>query len=216
MQKYGLLRIYSTRLGYGNAKVEKYLVIFWMLTIAAWLARRYGPTALDGLSHHFALNFLVLTTVVDIIGRWIYYPILATAVVITLVWLRDEVRHYHPRNIPKLLYVGSMGCILLTGYYSAVIGFCIIAINHSIEYVTLVSLYGKHRTPLQSWIRNPVTVNLICLPGALVLLLSLSLGSPQFYLAYTLFNTYLHQTYDRLIWKVREPQVREALLAIGR
>jgi hypothetical protein len=185
-----------------------------MLTMSAYAVVRYGVPSLDGLSNHFGFDVRWITPLVKAAGL-IIYPTVAWSLWTTYLFIAQEVRNYKPRNIPKLIYVASIAAILSTGFYSAVVVFCVFAISHSVEYVAFLSVYAKHRAPLREWIKTPVAVNLVCLPGALALLLSLHLGSPLYFFTYAIFHTYLHVVFDAYIWRVREAPIRQAIMAIG-
>ncbi len=207
-QHYGVLRMYTRKVGGGWAFLEKYglrLFVFYAIALTA------GWTT-GWLEAHTAWREPIMAAGYSILA------IPATLLLTSGFWDR--------RRLGKTAYLTSV-CLL---YSLLLIGIqenhrvLVIALTtaaslfHAVEYLAVVSHYAIRRRTMgskgafQSMARNWVrilAVYLICLGlfGA-----SIELGAmPDWWAGLNLAMAFVHYTFDGMIWKLRRPATAQAL-----
>jgi hypothetical protein len=223
-QKYGFLRIYSAKLGHGDARIEMNLFFSWISVVIAGTAAAYAPHALKIIDKG-PEEIQFLKNYVDWFrpgGLAALGPALLYAAVCTGLWLRTELRNISRASVPKLVFAASVALILATFAQSVLAGVLVLSFSHAFEYTAFVNLYVRHkygdRAPearlLGRWARHPILANvLIAAPFfALTLLGNLPSVRPwSVLMAYAVFTSIVHFTFDAVLWRVRQPESRQVL-----
>ncbi len=227
MQKYGFLRIYSAKLRYGSARIEKQLFFSWLVLVIAGSAFKYsgqsvqiilsGPPEIRFLLHyHQYLRGLSVALLA---------PALLYAGIVTIAWGRTEIRCFSHASIPKLLFALSVALIMASFLHSLLIGVLLLGFSHAFEYTVFVNVFAvrKYKAAARKvwffnlWVNNVVLGNAVLV--GLVYVLTLFFKQPQIrpwgvLVAYAVFTSTLHFLYDSFLWKVSKPDVRSVLLEL--
>ena len=220
MQKYGVLRAYGVKLGYGDPGLERRLLLSWSVCLAAAVLAKYSPVLVSQVRVWQRVDIRFVEPLLPLV-RGIVIAAFACAAYLTARWLRQEVAHYSRVNIPKLLYAASIPLLLSTFFYSLVVGYMAFGFSHAIEYIIFVNIYGARRKTAAAWVRNPWIMNSVWIVGVLTLYAILKYlpayreASLALTLGYTTYNSYMHFLYDGFIWKMRNSNVRAAVLEVG-
>ncbi len=217
MQKYGVLRAYAVKLRYGNAKLERSMLLAWALFLSAALVVKYDRILIMQVRLWKRVDIGFIGPFLPLV-HYLVLPAFVPALYYTAVWLRQEHAHYSRASLPKLIYTASIALMLATFGYSLVIGYMIFGFSHSIEYIAFVNIYARRRSTTAGWVRNFWVMNSIWIAGVVGLYAVLKYvpayreESIALVLGYTTFNSYVHFLYDGFIWKMRDPKVSRVLL----
>jgi hypothetical protein len=217
MQKYGLLRAYGLKLGYGNAKLEKTLILSWLVCGFVLLLGKYDNSLfyhrMDEKNQYWGEHFIWILDYV----RLLVYPAGAWLAAVQLAWLWQEFRNFSRASLPKLAYAAGTFAVFLSFGVSILLGFIALATSHSLEYIAFVNIYGRHRPGLARWIRNPYLLNPAMIFGVVGFYLGLKywVAIPGLYSAFMNCESYLHFLFDGDLWKLRDRRVNEAVLKMS-
>ncbi len=217
LQKYGLLRAYGVRLGYGSARLEKTLILSWLVCGFLLLLTKYG----DWIFYYrmASRNAFYMAKYLPVIHalRYLATPALVWLLGVTACWLIQEYRHFTRANIPKLIYAASTALICLCFGYSIILGFIALATSHSLEYITFVNIYGSRKPGIPAWIRNPLLLNPLLIAGVLTIYLVLKplIGIRGVIMAYVNCESYLHFLFDGKLWRLKNREVSETVLKMS-
>ena len=214
MQKYGFLRAYGLKLGYGNAKLEKTLILSWLFCGIFLLLAKYDDSIF--YQRMAVRNFYLFARYLPLLRyvRMLAYPAFAWLVIINGAWIAQELRHFTRASIPKLLYAATTFLVFFSFGYSILLGFIALVTSHSLEYIGFVNIYGRRKPGLPRWIRNPFIFNPVLIFGVLAFYqgLKILVGIRGIYIAYMNCESYLHFLFDGYLWKLRDPATREVVL----
>lgn len=209
-QHYGMTRIYGKKgTGVNRPRLERWILVC-------------GITYVILRVTHWAAGVQTLTAVLP----WV--DVLAGAAFATLILL--EVVQGVP-SLPKLLYLASIsalyGGILISMHFlsSKAMAAAVAATGffHSMEYLSIVTFYVKSKSRSGSWgaklLSSAAGRWAVVLPGYMALM---GLGTaflkdiePFWYIVLITPVSFLHYSYDAIIWKLRKPQVAAALHVEG-
>jgi hypothetical protein len=220
MQRYGVMRIYGRKAGDQHGRLEKPMLIVWLVAGIAYIG---GYVDLQELVHKLGIGSTNARSV-DLLGglagwaRVLFWVAAFAGVVLAVKWWKAE-RRFGPRaSRPKHLYVlGTVGLIVavmidpiagVAGYVGA----------HAIEYFAVVhsSLRKRNDTaPVAVATQTPLrrTVAYIGYFAAISTLVYLT-WSPfngKLYAFAILFIGALHILYDGFVWKLRRPALAASL-----
>ncbi|MBI3555824.1 MAG: hypothetical protein HY074_06150 [Deltaproteobacteria bacterium] len=221
MQKYGVLRAYAVRLGYGDARLECNMLLAWSLFLSAALIAKYGDVLIHEVAAWKRIDISFLAPLLPL-TRYLFVPTLLPAAYYSWRWLGQERSNFSAASIPKLIYAASIALLLSTFAYSIVIGYIAFGFSHAIEYIAFVNIYGARRPTLAAWMKNRWIMNPVWIVGVVAFYLLLKRlpahrsESIALVLGYTTYNSYVHFLYDGYIWKMRETSVRETVLRMNR
>lgn len=219
MQKYGFLRIYAAKLGHGDAKLDKLLLLSWILLVAAISANVFHEAYFDSFARRgFGWSARLHPFVGPLAGA-LLVPTIAFAGYVTYRWLAIERRHLSVASIPRLAFAASVGMLLAVFAQSPLLGFLSFAFSHALEYSVFVNLYARRKyggepaRALRFWARWSLTSNIALVGAMLLLYRALGWQSALGLVAsYGLFSSLLHFLYDGLLWKMSDREVRELVL----
>jgi hypothetical protein len=224
MQKYGFLRIYSAKLGYGDARLDKKLLFAWFAVaitgcvslhrLKAWLY--FGATGFPLVKQAILGAGHIPDVLFAVAGAYALY--------VTASWVRAEAKSFVPMGTPRVLFAASYVLMALTFGRSVLLGALVFAFSHAVEYGAFVNLYslrkyrGQQGPPwsMAGVMSRPLLSNFLL--AAYVGLIYHFLG---FYKTIGLVSAYgittalLHYVYDGLLWKMSNPEVRSNILALA-
>lgn len=224
-QRYGLLRIYGRKSGYGSPRADRAISYLPLLAIIAVVAML--PSTAAQLTRFGAGLGSDNASEVDLLlsGRgfmwWVMAPLALGAVITVLVYGRSEVRAYRAgvANPAKWNYLGSSFALMIALVVNPVAGLVGYICAHAIEYVvvvhrTLISRYGKtpNRPSVLSFLAGSPVKRVTLLVGffAVFAVVDLQLRGvlpTHTYLIIVYSIGLLHFLYDGFIWKSRKPTV---------
>ncbi len=215
-QKYGITRIYSRKTNYGDAKTEMWIIYSWIIFIFFYMLVSEKGTLVKYKAGKFVLTYLG-----DHIGILENIAIIAFIVSIffTIKYIYMEYKNRHQISIPKNIYVLSILLLYATFLHSVVVGFVVLGFSHALEYIVFVNFFVdkkyKKKTGTTSLLAK-ASKKLWLYSGLFaIIVVALSLTGRhldrQALSIYIVGSSFLHFTYDGLIWKVRRPEVGKPL-----
>ncbi|MBI3557792.1 MAG: hypothetical protein HY074_16145 [Deltaproteobacteria bacterium] len=227
LQKYGFLRIYSAKLRFGDARVEKHLFFSWLALVLAGSVHKYAPRAAEIIYSGpreiwFLANF---SRFLAPLGLALLAPCAVYAAVVTISWSRIEYRNFTRACVPKLLFALSLAFLMASFMHSLLIGVLLLGFSHAFEYTVFVNVFALRKyksVPNQTaffnlWVNNVIPCNLVLTAIVYGLTLSFRMEWVRPWgvlIAYAVFTSTLHFLYDSLLWKVSNPDVRVVLLEL--
>lgn len=209
-QKYGILRIYSGKSGYGHKPLDAWSTYAWGIGGFFYLLSYTTPT--EGRFTYYLSQFFGGIPTFPIVVWTIY----AAAAVLTLVWLVHELRKPDGLNLPKLLFQSSVVYLYGVGPLLAVGSlFIATSMSHAMEYIAIVGLTVKRKArtsaedcPVLARAANHTVVNTLLFAAFIcALLYGLQYVSIFAFLFFAYGTGFLHFIYDGMIWRIRRPKV---------
>jgi hypothetical protein len=207
-QHYGVLRIYSRKLGGGFPGLERYglrLFIFYVIARTAGWSTGWLEVSALGTSWLRIIDLLMLA--------------LPTAL------LAAELIDHSRQRLPKLIYLASVsglyGTLLLAlrGRDTVLILTLTVASAtfHAVEYLAIITHYawrrqtngsaGLFRAMAGRWLG----ILAVYLVGFGLLAVVVQRQASEWWLGLNLWAALLHYAYDGMIWKLRRPATAQAL-----
>jgi len=220
MQRYGVMRIYGRKAGDDHGRLEKPMLIVWLVAGIAFIG---GYVDLQQLVHKLGVGATNARSV-DLLGhladwaRVLFWVAAIAGVVLAVQWWRAERRLGARASRPKHLYVlGTVGLIIAV-MVDPIAGVAGYVAAHAIEYFAVVHSSLRKRddaAPVAVATHTPLrrTIAYICYfagIGALVYL-TWSPFNGRLYAFAILFFGALHILYDGFVWKLRRPAVAASL-----
>ena len=220
MQRYGVMRIYGRKVGDDHGRMEKPMLIVWLLAALAYivgyvdlqqLVLKLGVDETNARGIHLLDSFRPHT-------RVLFWMLVAGGVWLTLRWVRAERALGAAASRPKHVYAaGTLGLVVVVmvdpiagvgGYVAA----------HAIEYFAVVHRSLRTRSdgaPVARLTRTAtrrvwVYVAYFATVAAFVWL-TFGVADGRVYGFAILFFGALHILYDGLVWKLRRPGVAASL-----
>lgn len=215
-QKYGITRIYSRKAGYGEPRTELWTIYSWVIFLFFYMIATQYDRLLDYRAARFLVSYLVEYK--DIL-KMIATAALVASVYFTIRYIYVEYKNRDKISIPKNLYMLSILLIYATFLHSVVVGYVVMGFSHAIEYIAFVNFFVdrkyKKKTDSKSVLAK-ASKKLWLYSGIFALaVVALALTGRHFdkqaLAIYIVGTSFLHFTYDGLIWKVRRPDVGKPL-----
>ncbi|MEO7557000.1 MAG: hypothetical protein ABIV94_10415 [Acidimicrobiales bacterium] len=226
MQRYGLTRIYGRKVGQGDGRLDKAMLVSWLVLALVWVAAepatpdrlvglRLGQVNDDGVDRLLSLQPWAAALLV---------PVLVVAAVLALSWLHAEASRLRAgrANPAKWLYVASTAALFTVILVDPVAGFIGYVGAHSIEYFVIVHhALGSRFTdgsggPLGRVVRAPRGrgrfLGWYVATFLAVVAIEKAWGDQGVYGFTVLFLGGLHVFYDGFVWKLRRPAVARGLV----
>ncbi len=228
MQRYGVLRIYGRKAGDDNGRIEKPMLVVWLVTALLFmgayvdLSRMAAKLGIDETNTR-GVNVLDAVSGVASVLFWIAA---VASVGLAVVWLRAERREVrtspaNPARTAKWIYAaGTLGLVAavmidplagIAGYVAA----------HAIEYFSIVHSSLRRRastgdvSTLATVTSTPVRrlgVYLLYFAAVAALVgVSWTVWEGRMYALALLFFGALHILYDGFVWKLRKPALAASL-----
>jgi len=215
-QKYGLTRIYSRKAGYGKAWLDKAIIYSWFV---------YLFLALGEKNRDLIAQYKIGQSLISTLGDYFHvftllsYVALAVAIVITILYIVEELKNWDKISIPKNLFVFSVLLLYSIFFYSLVVGFVVFGFSHAIEYIAFVNVFvnSKYKkNPQSTSLFSKVSRKQWAYSGIFTLVLAgisyagININEPALGI-YITGSSFLHFIYDGWIWKVSKPEVGKPL-----
>ncbi|MBI3557169.1 MAG: hypothetical protein HY074_12970 [Deltaproteobacteria bacterium] len=217
LQKYGFLRAYGVRLCYGSARLEKTLILSWLVCGFLMLVSKYDDSVF--YMRMASRNAFYLARYMPLIHalRSLFYPALVWVVTVTACWIVQEYRNFSRASVPKLIYAAATALVCACFAYSIILGFIALAASHAFEYIAFVNIYGRRKPGVPAWIRNPLILNPVVIGAVLCIYLVLKplIGIRGVFMAYVNCESYLHFLFDGKLWRLRDDAVKETVMKMG-
>ncbi|MEM7009790.1 MAG: hypothetical protein AAF462_11720 [Thermodesulfobacteriota bacterium] len=215
-QKYGLIRIYSRKAGYGLAWLDKGIIYSWFV----YLFFALGERNMGLMSEYYEGRVLV-----QYLGDYfsiftmISYLALLLAIAFTLIYIYVELKNWDKISLPKNIFVISVLLLYAIFFQNLIIGFIVFGFSHAIEYIAFVNVFvhSKYKKRPDSRIFfSRVTKKQWLYVGifsALLAVVSVAGTNINAYVLglYITGSSFLHFIYDGWIWKVSKPEVAKPL-----
>ncbi len=224
MQKFGFLRIYAAKLGYGDVKLDRLLFFTWLAVVIVGSSLRYTETFFIHLAKTGFAWGIMFQPATKIAGKILLVPTALYAAYITWQWGRVEWRNFTTASLPRIIFAASMALICLTFAQSLLLGFIVLGFSHAFEYCVFATLYANRkyrgvksgsllRYWARGWLLGPALANAL-LAGAVWGFYRLLGAYPWWGLlpAYAITSSLLHFYYDGLLWKMSNVKTREIVL----
>lgn len=220
-QRYGVLRIYSGRSGYGSARLDRAVAYVPMAVVLLAIAAMPSTTHLvqrSEIDSRNAQGIELLVRLRPVAGALLVIAVGAAAAVIVSAG-RHEIRAGAGANPAKWAYQASSLLLLASIVVDPIAGFIAYVTAHAVEYAVIVD-----RTARKRYDRSSSAGPAARAPGVLGSMAGHPLGRIAYFggivvAALMLYRSFhgawinavvytvggLHFTYDAVIWKLRKP-----------
>ncbi len=220
-QRYGITRIYGRKVGQTDGRLERALLLSWLVGALVWAAadsRTPGRIIEAGLHGH---NRDALAILADLrpVAVVLVAPVVTVAAILTAAWVLSELSAGPAANPAKHLYVGSTAALFVLLVVHPIAGLIAYVGSHALEYFIIV--YTNLRTRYQLSAddeallgravrsragRPGVLVAYVGVLAGFVVVLEV-LGNWMVYTTALFVLGGLHVFYDGFIWKLRRSRV---------
>jgi hypothetical protein len=220
MQRYGVMRIYGRKAGDTHGRIEKPMLIVWLVTAIAYMG---GYVDLQKMVHKLgfggtnarSVGLLAGLTSVARVAFWI--GVLA-GLVLVVRWFQAERGLGVAASRPKHWYALGTAGLVIAVMVDPIAGIGGYVAAHAIEYFAVVHSSLRKRSdaaPVATATRTPVRRAAVYAAyfvaiGALIFF-SRSRLDGRLYAFSVLFFGALHILYDGFVWKLRRPAVAASL-----
>ena len=223
MQRYGLTRMYGRKAGDDNGRLEKRMIISWlvlaMVFVAAFvdleaLVARIGMGGTNARGVHLLAELRPL-------ARWLLVPIVIAVVTLVVQWCRAERALGSRANPAKHLYLLATAALIAVVLVDPIAGFAGYVGGHALEYFVIVhrSLRTRAGHGDSSAIAAATATagrrvaSYAAYTATIVALVALTWDAfdGRVYRFLVLFLGGLHILYDGFIWKLRRPALAASL-----
>jgi uncharacterized membrane protein YidH (DUF202 family) len=220
MQRYGVIRIYGRKAGDDHARLEKPMLIVWLVTAIAFLGAyidldRFVVKMGMGGTNRRSVTVLAHLHAPSVVLFWVGA---IASVVLAARWFAAERRLGAASSRPKWWYVaGTLGLVAMV-MIDPVAGIAGYVAMHAIEYLAIVHHSLRTRTddsPVAVATRTPGrrAVIYVAYVAAIagVVWFCWNFFDGRLYAYTILFFGALHILYDGFVWKLRRPAVAASL-----
>jgi hypothetical protein len=220
MQRYGVMRIYGRKAGDDHGRIEKPMLIVWLIAGIAFigafvdlqhLVRKLGFGGTNARSVRLLGHLSSVAAVV-------FWLALLTGIALAVQWLRAERRLGNDASRPKHWYALGTAGLVVAVMLDPIAGVAGYVAAHAIEYFAVVHSSLRKRSdaaPVATITRTPLRRAVsYCGYFAAIASLVLLTRSPfdgRIYAFAVLFFGALHILYDGFVWKLRRPSVAASL-----
>lgn len=220
MQRYGVMRIYGRKRGDDHGRIEKAMLVSWMLTGVAFIGAFTDLDALVsdlGVGRTNGAGIELLGTVAGP-SLLIFWTATLAAIGSTVVWARRERSVAGGCSRGKHLYAASTLALVVVVMFDPVAGVAGFIGAHAIEYFAVVDSSLRTRRDDARVARATATTSrrvAAYLLYAAAIFVTVRLARGQFdgrlYTFLLVYAGALHILYDGFIWKLRRAPVAASL-----
>ncbi len=220
MQRYGVMRIYGRKAGDDHGRIEKPMLIAWLIAGIAYLG---GYVNLQRMVHKLGFGGTNARSVGLLAGltslsRVLFWIAALVGLVFVARWWKAERRLGLAASRPKHWYALGTAGLVIAVMVDPIAGIAGYVAAHAIEYFAVVHSSLRKRSdaaPVATVTRTParrlaVYAAYFAAIGALVYF-SRSRFDGRVYAFAVLFFGALHILYDGFVWKLRRPAVAASL-----
>jgi hypothetical protein len=220
MQRYGVMRIYGRKAGDDHGRIEKPMLIVWLIAGIAFigafvdlqrLVRKLGFGGTNARSVHLLANLTAVAAVV-------FWVALVVGLGLALQWVRAERRLGGAASRPKHWYALGTAGLVIAVMLDPIAGVAGYVAAHAIEYFAVVHSSLRKRSDdapvaviTRTAARRAATYVGYFVAIAALVVLTRSHFDGRIYAFAVLFFGALHILYDGFVWKLRRPAVAASL-----
>ncbi len=220
MQRYGVMRIYGRKAGDTHGRIEKPMLIVWLITAIAYMG---GYVDLQRMVHKLGFGGTNARSVgllagLTSVARVLFWVGAVAGLALVARWWQAERRLGVAASRPKHWYALGTAGLVIAVMVDPIAGIAGYVAAHAIEYFAVVHSSLRKRSdaaPVATATRTPVrravvyTAYFVAI-GALIYF-SRSRLDGRLYAFAVLFFGALHILYDGFVWKLRRPAVAASL-----
>ena len=220
MQRYGVMRIYGRKAGDDHGRIEKPMLIVWLVAGIAYIG---GYVDLQRMVHKLGFGGTNARSVkllgdLSSVARVLFWVAAIVGVGLAVRWLRAERSLGRAASRPKHWYALGTAGLVIAVMVDPIAGVAGYVAAHAIEYFAVVHMSLRKRSdtaPVATATRTrgrraAVYVGYFAAIAALVYL-TRSRFDGRLYAFAVLFFGALHILYDGFVWKLRRPAVAASL-----
>lgn len=220
MQRYGVMRIYGRKAGDDHGRIEKPMLIIWLIAGIAYIGGFVDLQRLVRKLGFGGTNARSVRLLGDLssVARVLFWVAAAAGVYFAVQWLRAERRLGSAASRPKHWYALGTGGLVVAVMLDPIAGVAGYVAAHAIEYFAVVhsSLRKRNDTaPVATVTRTPkrraLTYAGYFVAIAVLVAVTRSRLDGRLYAFAVLFFGALHILYDGFVWKLRRPAVAASL-----
>lgn len=223
MQRYGLTRIYGRKAGDDNGRIEKQMIISWLLLATVFVAAFVDLETLVARIGMGGTNARGVRLLAELrpLARWLLVPVVIAVVVVAARWFQAERAFGRRANPAKHLYLVATAALIAVVLVDPIAGFAGYVGSHALEYFVIVhrSLRGRaaHGDPsaVAAATATPArrAVTYLAYTAAIIAMVTVAWDAfdGRAYRFLILFLGGLHILYDGFIWKLRRPALAASL-----
>ena len=220
MQRYGVMRIYGRKAGDDHGRIEKPMLIVWLVAGITYIG---GYVDLQRLVHKLGFggtNARAVRLLGDLttVARMIFWIAVVVGLVYVARWLRAERRLGSASSRPKHWYALGTAGLIVAVMIDPIAGVAGYVAAHAIEYFAVVHSSLRKRgdaAPVARATRTPARRAAVYALYFLAIAALISVTQAHFdgrlYAFAVLFFGALHILYDGFVWKLRRPAVAASL-----
>lgn len=220
MQRYGVMRIYGRKAGDDHGRIEKPMLIVWLIAGITYIG---GYVDLQRLVHKLGFGGTNARSVrllgnLSGIARGVFWVAIAVGLVYVVRWLRAERRLGTMASRPKHWYALGTAGLIVAVMIDPIAGVAGYVAAHAIEYFAVVHSSLRKRSdaaPVARATRTPArraaAYALYFLAIVALIAFTRSHFDGRLYAFAVLFFGALHILYDGFVWKLRRPAVAASL-----
>jgi hypothetical protein len=220
MQRYGVMRIYGRKVGDDHGRLEKPMLIVWLVAGIAYIGgyvdlQRLVRKLSVGATNARSVNLLGGLTS---LARVLFWVTATFGVVLAVRWWKAERRLGDAASRPKHWYALGTAGLIVAVMVDPIAGVAGYVAAHAIEYFAVVHSSLRKRSdtaPVATATRTPArraaTYAAYVLAIGLIVYVTKSRFDGRLYAFAVLFLGALHILYDGFVWKLRRPAVAASL-----
>jgi hypothetical protein len=220
MQRYGVMRIYGRKAGDDHGRLEKPMLIVWLVAAIAYIG---GYVDLQRLVHKLGFggtNARSVRLLGDLASyaRILFWVGAIVGVVLVARWLQAERRLGTAASRPKHWYALGTAGLLIAVMIDPIAGIAGYVGAHAIEYFAVVHTSLRKRTDAspvatatRTRSRRAIAYGSYFVAIGLLIYFTKSHFDGRLYAFAVLFFGALHILYDGFVWKLRRPAVAASL-----
>ncbi len=220
MQRYGVMRIYGRKAGDDHGRIEKPMLIVWLVAGIAYIG---GYVDLQRMVHKLGFGGTNARSVrllgnLSNVARGIFWVAFVVGVVYVVRWWKAERRLGAAASRPKHWYALGTAGLIVAVMIDPIAGIAGYVAAHAIEYFAVVHSSLRKRgdaAPVANATRTPArraaTYALYFVAIVALVALTRSHFDGRLYAFAVLFFGALHILYDGFVWKLRRPAIAASL-----
>jgi hypothetical protein len=220
MQRYGVMRIYGRKAGDDHGRIEKPMLIVWLIAGIAFIGAFVDLQRLVRKLGFGGTNARSVRLLGDLssVAKVVFWLALIAGITLAIQWFRAERRLGGEASRPKHWYALGTAGLVVAVMLDPIAGVAGYVAAHAIEYFAVVHSSLRKRSdtaPVATITRTParraVTYCGYFAAIASLVMLTRSPFDGRIYAFAVLFFGALHILYDGFVWKLRRPAVAASL-----
>ncbi|MCA9521736.1 MAG: hypothetical protein KC609_12215 [Myxococcales bacterium] len=216
-QKFGILRVYGGKAGYGKRWIDLGFVWSGLLLVVLVVFARERT----GILAQYAFGRRAIQLLEPLLPILPWLRDLAAALFAAFVGLFavEEIRNRQRLSLGRVAFAISILALYALFLRSLITAYIVFGFSHALEYVVFVNAFVRSKYRRLPENHSPVARAVrrywVVVPTVTLLLALFSYGGlrwdAKWFGVYIVGSSFLHFIYDGLIWKVRKPDVARPL-----